>query len=38
MPIISPRMLIFFSGEMTNSITNLVRGKKMGVTHEKMGN
>ena len=25
----------FFPGEMTNFITNLVREKKVGVTHEK---
>ena len=38
MPIILPGMFNFFPGEMTNLITNLVREKKMGVTHEKMGN
>ena len=30
-------MLIHFSGEMTNSLINLAREKKVGVAHEKRG-
>ena len=37
MPIFYPEMLIHFSGEMTNSLMNLIREKKVGVKHEKMG-
>ena len=37
MPIILLRMSIFFQGELTNLIKNLVKEIKVGVTHEKMG-
>ena len=37
MTIFSPTTSIFFSEDVKNHVRKLLRGRKVGVTHEKMG-